>query len=680
MSKTYKMGIVGAGTMGSGIAQKMAQEGLQVILVDIKDEFVQRGFNMIRDTLQEGVERNIFTVEQVDEIISRIHGTTNMEELVDVDLVVEAVFEDEKVKGDVFKRLDDICEPHTILASNTSSFYIRNMAKYTNRPDRFIGLHYFYHPAKNRLLEVIPHEGTSKETIEKALLIGKLHGKTTILVKDSPGFAVNRFFIPWYVEAIRILEEGVANIPTIDAASKKAFGIGMGVFELMNVSGVPIGLHAANTLSKEIGSFYAPPETLRKQVEDLKEDWDLSGEVDESKFEIITERLYAAIMGVTATLVQEKVASIEDTDRGAKVGLRWSYGPFELMNRIGIEKAYELVKKMSERRSDFKIPELLEKQLAKGTPFEFNFVDLEIKDDIAWITINRPEAMNALNSVVVEQLEKKFDEAESNPAVKGIVFQGAGKAFVAGADIKFFVDNIKSHNIAATYAFTKKGQELLLRFENSPKMTIALLDGLSLGGGSEVALACQAIIATPNGSFGFPETGIGIFPGLGGMIRMERHLGPELAKYYIFTGKTLRAEEALQLGIVTKLVEPTMIEQAIKEVVAAGKFNKYRPRTIPAAFDEKKKVCTDENVERLLDGELPQGVSQEFAEKTAKIIAKKAPIAMKMTNELIDAQSKVSIEEAIKIELERLFDIFSTKDALAGLQSPPGRPPKYEGK
>jgi enoyl-CoA hydratase/3-hydroxyacyl-CoA dehydrogenase len=552
MSKTYKMGIVGAGTMGSGIAQKMAQEGLQVILVDIKDEFVQRGFNMIRDTLQEGVERNIFTVEQVDEIISRIHGTTNMEKLADVDLVVEAVFEDEKVKGDVFKRLDDICEPHTILASNTSSFYIRNMAKYTNRPDRFIGLHYFYHPAKNRLLEVIPHEGTSKETIEKALLIGKLHGKTTILVKDSPGFAVNRFFIPWYVEAIRILEEGVANIPTIDAASKKAFGIGMGVFELMNVSGVPIGLHAANTLSKEIGSFYAPPETLRKQVEDLKEDWDLSGEVDESKFEIITERLYAAIMGVTATLVQEEVASIEDTDRGAKVGLRWSYGPFELMNRIGIEKAYELVKKMSERRSDFKIPELLEKQLAKGTPFEFNFVDLEIKDDIAWITINRPEAMNALNSVVVEQLEKKFDEAESNPAVKGIVFQGAGKAFVAGADIKFFVDNIKSDNIAATYAFTKKGQELLLRFENSPKMTIALLDGLSLGGGSEVALACQAIIATPNGSFGFPETGIGIFPGLGGMIRMERHLGPELAKYYIFTGKTLRAEEALQLGIVTK--------------------------------------------------------------------------------------------------------------------------------
>jgi len=679
MANTYKVGVVGAGTMGSGIAQKMAQEGLPVTLLDVKDEFVQRGLDMIRETLRQGVERKIFTVDQVDGTMSRIHGTTNMEDLADAELVVEAVFEDEKVKAGVFKQLDEACRPHTILATNTSSLYVRNLAKCTNRPDRVIGMHYFYHPAKNRLLEVIPHEGTSKETTEKALLIGKLHGKTTILVKDSPGFAVNRFFIPWYVEAIRMLEEGIANIPTIDEASKRAFGIGMGVFELMNVSGVPIGLHAANTLSREIGSFYAPPELLRRQVEDLKQDWDLSGEVDESKFDVIAERLYAAVMGVTATLAEEGVAGIEDIDRGAKIGLRWRYGPFELMNRIGIEKAYRIVKKMSERRSDFKVPELLKKQLEKGTPFEFNFVDLKIKDDIAWITINRPEAMNALNPTVVDQLEKKFNEAESNDAIRAIVFQGAGKAFVAGADIKFFVDNIKSDNIAATYAFTTKGQKLLLRFENSPKMTIALLDGLSLGGGSELAMACQAIVATPNGSFGFPETGIGIFPGLGGMIRMERHLGPELAKYYVFTGKTLRAEEALRLGIVTKLTEPAMTEQAIKEVAAAGKFDKYRPRTIPEAFIQQKTACTGDNAARLLKGEPLQGVSPEFAEKTAEIIAKKAPIALRMANELIDAQSEVSVEEAIKLELARLYEIFSTKDALAGLQSPPGRPPKYQG-
>ena len=123
MSKTFKIGIVGAGNMGSGIAQKMAQEGLQVVLVDLKDEFMERGFKNIRETLKEAVERRIFTEAQVDEILSRIHGTTDMKELADADLVVEAVFEDEKVKGELFAKLDQICGPKTIFATNTSSFY-----------------------------------------------------------------------------------------------------------------------------------------------------------------------------------------------------------------------------------------------------------------------------------------------------------------------------------------------------------------------------------------------------------------------------------------------------------------------------------------------------------------------------------------------------------------------------
>jgi len=139
------------------------------VFIVIANVFVQRGFKIIESTLQEGVKRNIFTEEEVNKIMSRIHGTTDETELADVDLIVEAVFEDEKIKGDLFKRLDAICESHTILATNTSSLYVRNLAKYTNRPDRVIGMHYFYHPAKNRLLEVIPHEGTSNETIEKTL-------------------------------------------------------------------------------------------------------------------------------------------------------------------------------------------------------------------------------------------------------------------------------------------------------------------------------------------------------------------------------------------------------------------------------------------------------------------------------------------------------------------------------
>ena len=122
------------------------------------------------------------------------------------------------VKFDLFDKLDQICSEKTILATNTSSFYVREFAEKTARPDRFVGLHYFYHPAKNRLLEVIPHEKTSPETLEKSLLAAKLHGKTAIVVKDAPGFAVNRFFVPFLNEAARMLEEGLANIPTIEEA------------------------------------------------------------------------------------------------------------------------------------------------------------------------------------------------------------------------------------------------------------------------------------------------------------------------------------------------------------------------------------------------------------------------------------------------------------------------------
>ena len=664
--------------MGSGIAQKMAQEGLNVVSVDIKDEYVQRGLEVIRKTLAEGVKRKIFTSQQADETLARITGTTDFSAVADADLVIEAVFEDKQVKSDLFKKLDGLCSKKTILATNTSSFYVHEFAGQTSRPDRFIGLHYFFHPAKNRLLEVIPHGKTSAETIEKALLVARLHGKTPIVVKDAPGFAVNRFFVPFLNEAARMLEEGVADIPTIEEAAKQAFKIGMGPFELMNVTGIPIAVHASTTLGNELGPFYATAGILKTQME-KNELWDLSGTVDESKIPAISDRFYGVCLGVAACLVDEGVASIEDTDRGAKIGLRWIMGPFEIMNKIGVDKTYAAVEAIARKYADFKMPGILARQKDLGKPFEFRVVDLDVKGDIAFITLNRPEAMNALNETVIAQLDQRFGEAENNPDVKAIVLQGAGKAFVAGADIRYFVQKIKADQIDDIFEFTRKGHQLFLKIENSPKITIALLDGLSLGGGSELALACQAIIATEAGSMGFPETGIGIFPGLGGMLRTARMAGPELAKYYVFTGAPISAADAHTLGIVTRLVMPAEVETTIKELVAEGKPDKYRPREIPEKFKPYALACSGDNVDRLLAGDLPQGIAEDLAARTAKVIGFKAPLALKISNEIIDAQVGKSIQEAIEIELSRLNDIFSTADALEGLSTVGRKRPEFKG-
>ena len=678
MSQINKIAVIGAGNMGSGIAQKLAQEGLNVVLLDTSEEFVERGISNIRQTLKEAVERKILSADQVHDILSHIIGTCEFEMVADADMVIEAVFEDKQVKFDLFEKLDQICEPETILATNTSSFYVHEFADKTSRPDRFVGLHYFYHPAKNRLLEVIPHDTTSSETVEKSLLVAKLHGKTAIVVKDAPGFAVNRFFVPFLNEAARMLEEGLANIATIEEAAKQAFKIGMGPFELMNVTGIPIAVHASTTLGNELGPFYATASILKAQME-KNENWELKGDVDQDKLQAVMDRFYGVCLGVAAALVDEGVASIEDTDRGAKIGLRWLMGPFEIMNKIGIEKTYKAVEAITQKYDDFMMPRVLEAQNKIGQPFAFNFVDLETKGSIAYITINRPEAMNALNETVVAQLTQKFEAAEKDSAVKAIVFQGAGKAFVAGADIKYFVDKIKADQIGDIATFTRKGHELLLKIENSEKLTIGLLDGLSLGGGSELALACQAVVATPAGSMGFPETAIGIFPGLGGMLRMARFAGPELAKYYVFTGIPISAEDARALGIVTRLVQPAEVETAINQLVSEGKPDKYQTADLSEKFQTLARICSSENADRLLAGKLPQGVPDEIAANTAKLISYRAPIALKLANEIIDQQVGKSMNEAVEIELGRLNDIFSTADALEGLSTVGRKKPEYKG-
>jgi len=677
MSQIKKIGVIGAGNMGSGIVQKIAQEGLKVVMVDLKDEYVERGLGVIEQTLQEGIERKILKPEEVDEILKRVEGTSDFKAIADADLVIEAIFEDKQVKADLFKKLDQICLPKTILATNTSSFYVHEFADQTSRPDRFVGLHYFYHPAKNRLLEVIPHKGTSDETLEKSLLAAKLHGKTSIVVKDAPGFAVNRFFVPFLNEAARMLEEGLANIPTIEEAAKQAFSIGMGPFELMNVTGIPIAVHSSTTLGNEIGPFYATADILKQQME-KNENWSLDGDVDPSKIPAVIDRFYGVCLGVAAALVDEGVTTIEGTDRGAKIGLRWVMGPFEIMNKIGIDKTYAAVEAITQKYADFNMPQILSDQKALGRPFEFKFVDLEIKGEVAYITLNRPEAMNALNQAVVSQLDQRFSEAEKKPAVKAIVFQGAGKAFVAGADIGYFIKKIKAGRISDIIEFTRKGHELFLRIENSEKLTIALLDGLSLGGGSELALACQAVIATPAGSMGFPETGIGIYPGLGGMLRMARLAGPELAKYYVFTGTTLSARDAHALGIVTKLVPPNEVQGAIKELAAQSKPDKYQKRDIPKNLHLFAQVCSSKNAGQLLLGNPPQGVPNDIAVKAARDIDLKAPMALKLANEIIDQQVDKTMVDAIEIELGRLNEIFSTADALEGLSNV-GKKTQFKG-
>ncbi len=666
--KIQKVGVIGAGNMGSGIAQKIAQEGISVVMVDIKEKFVQKGIELIKKTLSEGIQRNIFTQEQVDIILNKIKGTTDINEIKDADIIIEAIFEDINVKKDLFKRLDIICKEKTIFATNTSSFSISDLASAVSRNNKFIGLHFFYHPAKNRLLEIIPGKYTNKDTISLANIFSNMIGKTAIHVIDTPGFAVNRFFVPWLNESTRLLEEDIANIPTIDDIAKKVFKIPMGPFELMNVTGIPIAYHSTINLGEKLSDFYLPSNRLRNQFE-KKKLWDLTGKIDATNANLIEERLLGAVFIVACFLIEENASTIEDIDRGAKIGLRWDRGPFEIMNKYGIEWTYEIVKKFVEIHPMLKIPNILKQQYDKKEEWKFSYIDLEIKGNIAKIVFNRPEAMNAINEDVISQLDKRFSEADANPKIKAIILEGVGKAFIAGADIQYFINKIKEDKIDDIYKFTKYGHSVLNKIDTSEKIVIAKLHGLALGGGAEIALSADCIFANEKGSLGFPETGIGIYPGLGGTQRTTKYIGKELAKYLIFTGKILDAKTAKSIGLVEYVLPPDKIDIKISEFVNSGKIlTKPMKKKIefPEKFKKLKDYFSDSNIMSILVGDEKLN---EMGQKLAKTISYKAPIAIKLANKIIDEGSQLNLKEGLKLELSYLKEIFSTQDALEGLNS-----------
>ena len=367
---------------------------------------------------------------------------------------------------------------------------------------------------------------------------------------------------------------------------------------------------------------------------------------------------------------------MEDVDRGAKVGLRWARGPFELMNRIGVSEAYRIASAYQSVAGDaWTLPAFFKAQSDAANNWDFSYVDSSTEDGIATITINRPEAMNALNEVVVAQLTDAVQAANSDSNVSTIVLDGAGKAFVSGADVKLFVDKIRSDDMPDIETFTENGHTLLAALEDSSKTTIALTTGLALGGGLELALACDYRIGTRRTQFRFPETSIGIYPALGGTQRPARIAGRELGRWAVLAGNFMNAETATDLGLVTHLVNINDVPNCIHDIHATGKpADKYPGKPMnenSPVVKFAKKFFSDRNMEALLAGTCPDGFDPEdkTVARQLKSLKFTAPIGLVMASERIDATASMSLAEGLQLELQGLDRIFSTEDALEGLSA-----------
>lgn len=264
-----KIGVLGAGTMGNGIAQVAAQAGYNVVMRDIEDRFVEGGLKNIDKFLSKSVEKGKMKAEDKGAIMGRIKGTTKMEDLKDVDFVVEVVLEVMDIKKKVFAELDEVTRKDVILASNTSSMSLTDIATATKRRDKVVGMHFFNPVPLMKLVEVIRGMQTSDETVAATIDLTRKLGKEPVEVRvDIPGFLVNRLMVPHLLEAIKLYEQGVASIEDIDKAAKLGLNYPMGPFELMDLTGLDINVHVAqyfyDNLPKELK--WDPPLALKNIV------------------------------------------------------------------------------------------------------------------------------------------------------------------------------------------------------------------------------------------------------------------------------------------------------------------------------------------------------------------------------------------------------------------------------
>jgi 3-hydroxybutyryl-CoA dehydrogenase len=246
-----RLGVAGGGTMGGGIVQVAAQQGLDVLLWDISDDLLERAVDRIRGSLQRSVERGRLSPAEADAAVARIHTTTDFGPFSEVDAVIEAVLENLDTKATVFRGLDEHCSEQAILASNTSSLSVTEIGAFTERPDRVVGMHFFNPVPAMALVEVIRGHGTSEATMERAVQLGHELGKTPIRCQDTPGFVVNRIARPFYNEGLRVMNDGVASLEDIDRVMR-GVGFRMGPFQLMDLIGNDVNFAVTSLIFEQL--------------------------------------------------------------------------------------------------------------------------------------------------------------------------------------------------------------------------------------------------------------------------------------------------------------------------------------------------------------------------------------------------------------------------------------------
>ncbi len=343
MMSFKKIGIIGAGTMGSGIATTIALQNIAVHLVDTTSESVDRAVANAAKFYNRAVQKSKLSQEQADKALSLLSVSTALESLKDCDLIIEAIFEEFNVKKELFTKLNNIIDNNTVVATNTSCLQVSDLAETINNPSRFLGLHYFNPAAINPIVEVVRGKKTDVDIFEKCMQFCTMTAKKPLACKDSYGFAINRFFVPYANEAVRLYDENIGSMAQIDRIARECLGLAAGPFLVMNLVKPRIMYHAQINLASH-GDFYSLADTLKKNgdsdyIFEIGDD-DNGNAKDDA---IIADRLTAAALFPVLQSLDENVATAEDIDMGASLALRFGKTPCKLIDDLGVVEVERIV-------------------------------------------------------------------------------------------------------------------------------------------------------------------------------------------------------------------------------------------------------------------------------------------------------------------------------------------------